>query len=126
MADVSTPHETTENEDSTRATTSSPQTLEDTDVVEDVNPSIDSRSDPSPPLTNKPDTKPTVITTRSRRRINKPVYLEDYITSNSTLVESHIADTSTSFIDSVYPLALMLTGNQDNFYYHKILREPDT
>jgi Reverse transcriptase (RNA-dependent DNA polymerase) len=30
-----------------------------------------------------------------------------------------------AFTDTADPLALMLTGNQDNFYYHEILREPE-
>jgi hypothetical protein len=42
----------------------------------------------------------TNTTTRSGRQIKRPLYLDDYITANSTEVESQRADTTTLFTDT--------------------------
>jgi GAG-pre-integrase domain len=60
-------------------------------------------------------------TTRSGRQVRPPSYLADYV---AYAVDTE-SSTSHNLTDDVDPIALMLTGNQDNFYYHEILREPD-
>lgn len=62
-----------------------------------------------------------VVTTRSGRQHRRPTYLNDYIVYESTVN----GDDEDAFIDNRDPISIMLTGNQDNFYYHEILREPD-
>jgi hypothetical protein len=59
-------------------------------------------------------------TTSSGRRVNKPKQLDDYVVYETSVTE--FDDTTLSFIDSIDPIALMTNGNQDNFYYHEILR----
>jgi Reverse transcriptase (RNA-dependent DNA polymerase) len=66
-----------------------------------------------------------IPTTRSGRQVKRPAYLDDYVTSNITSVEHQRVDTTIAFTDMADPIALMLTGNQGNFYCHEILHEPD-
>jgi hypothetical protein len=35
------------------------------------------------------------------------------------------SSTITACTENIDPVSFILTGNQDNFYYHEILREPD-
>jgi Reverse transcriptase (RNA-dependent DNA polymerase) len=87
--------------------------MDNHDIVEDIK----SESD------NIDVDVPTVTTTRSGRRINQPKHLDDYVVYETSVIK--FDDTTTAFTDSIDPIALMTSGNQDNFYYHEILREPD-
>jgi hypothetical protein len=91
-----------------------PETFDDIDN-HDPQDSVVNEKDMS--LINQP------VSTRSVRRVYKPKHLDDYIVYETRITE--FDDTTTSFIDALDPLALMTNGNQDNFYYHEILREPD-
>jgi hypothetical protein len=62
-----------------------------------------------------------IKTTRAGRQVRRPAYLNDYIVYESNIE----ADESNVFTDNQDQITLMLTGNQENFYYHVILREPD-
>jgi hypothetical protein len=60
--------------------------------------------------------------TRSGRQACRPTYQGDYVSYLANVYEkrNHI------YTEDMDPrIALMLTGNQKNFYYHDILREPD-
>jgi hypothetical protein len=84
---------------------------------------VPDRSTVESAMQNQPHDVPN--TTGSGRRVKRPSYLDDYITSNVSQVDHRRVDTTTAFTDDVDRLALMLIGNQDNFYYHEILHESD-
>jgi hypothetical protein len=74
------------------------------------------------PTTNH-NVNETTKTTRSGRQIKKPSYMQDYAAYESNIFE--FDNTSSSYTDSTDPCVRIATNNQDNFYYHDILREPD-
>jgi hypothetical protein len=58
--------------------------------------------------------------------VRRPTYRVDYIASNILIDSQLLVKTTVAFSDTADPtITLMLTGNQDNFYYHEIVYEPD-
>jgi Reverse transcriptase (RNA-dependent DNA polymerase) len=73
---------------------------------------------------NQPSNTVTT-TTRSGRISRKPTYLDEYVTYETNVANTRQSSTITAFTDHVDPVAFILAGNQDNFYYHENLREAD-
>jgi Reverse transcriptase (RNA-dependent DNA polymerase) len=63
--------------------------------------------------------------TRSGRVSKRPTYLDEFVTYDTNVANTRRLDTIVACTDYIDPISFMLTGNQDNFYYHEILREPD-
>jgi CRISPR/Cas system endoribonuclease Cas6 (RAMP superfamily) len=66
-----------------------------------------------------------VTTTRAGRQVKRSAYLDHYVISNITAFKPQRVDTTVTFTNTADPIALMLTGNKDNYYYHEILHDPD-
>jgi hypothetical protein len=65
------------------------------------------------------------VMTRLGRTTKLPTYLDEYVTSETDVANTRRYDTIVACTDYMDPVSFRLTGNQDNFYYHEILREPE-
>jgi hypothetical protein len=133
--DIITPtttHQPTTTVDRDQPTSIITPTVSDDPVLDDIPtvPSEYTNTTPvdTPPTTTRTETAeqpPTETVTRSGRTSRKPAYLDEYITYEANVANTCQSTTIKACTDHQDPVSFILTGNQDNYYYYEILREPD-